>query len=152
MKQQRRGRKIAMTSAEVDSHLAQERTCRVATVGADGAPHVTPLWFAWDGTSLWLTSIVSSQRWTDLQRDPRISIIVDSGHDFMELRGVELRGRAVAVGEIPRTGEPCPELDVPERTFAEKYAGGRVQHDGRHAWLRVTPEKLVSWDFRKISG
>jgi Pyridoxamine 5'-phosphate oxidase len=152
MKQQRRGRKIAMTSEEIDSYLATQRTCRVATVAVDGSPHVTPLWFAWDGTSLWLTSIVKSQRWTDLERDNRISVIVDSGHDFMELRGVELRGKAVPIGEIPRRGEPCPELDQPERIYADKYAGGRVQHDGRHAWLRVTPEKLVSWDFRKITG
>jgi hypothetical protein len=133
MKEQRRGRKIAMTSQEVDAYLASERTCRVATVGAGGAPHVTPLWFAWDGTSLWLTSIVKSQRWTDLQRNNRISVMIDSGHDFMELQGVELRGVAVAVGEIPRTGQACPELDQPERIYAD-------------------PEKLVSWDFRKITG
>jgi hypothetical protein len=152
MKEQRRGRKIAMTSQEVDVYLASARTCRVATVGADGAPHVTPLWFAWDGASLWLTSMVKSQRWTDLQRNNRISVMVDSGHDFMELQGVELRGVAVAVGEIPRTGEACPELDQPERIYADKYAGGRVQHDGRHAWLRITPEKVVSWDFRKSTS
>jgi PPOX class probable F420-dependent enzyme len=152
MTEQRRGRKIAMTPQEVDAYLATERTCRVATVGADGAPHVTPLWFAWDGTSLWLTSLVKSQRWTDLQRNTRISVMVDSGDGYMELRGVELRGVAVAVGDIPRTGQACPELDQPERIYAEKYAGGRVQHDGRHAWLRLTPEKLVSWDFRKITG
>jgi hypothetical protein len=151
VKEQRRGRKIAMTAEERDAFLSTERTCRVASSGKDGAPHVTPLWFAWDGTSLWLTSIVPSQRWADLQRDNRVSVIVDAGTDFMELRGVELRGRAEAVGEIPRTGEPVPDLGTPERLFAEKYAGGRVHHDGRHAWLRVTPEKIVSWDFRKMA-
>src|SRR5580704_6575283 len=26
-----------------------------------------------------------------------------------------------------------------------------VVHDGRHAWLRVTPQKMVSWDFRKLA-
>jgi len=122
----------------------------VASVGGDGSPHVTPLWFVWDGASLWLTSIVRSQRWTDLQRDGRVSVIVDTGHDFMELRGVEIKGRAEVVGEVPRTGEPNAELEVPERLFADKYAGGRVHHDGRHAWLRVSPEKMVSWDFRKL--
>jgi nitroimidazol reductase NimA-like FMN-containing flavoprotein (pyridoxamine 5'-phosphate oxidase superfamily) len=39
--QQRRGRKIAMTTAELDGFLAGQRTCRVATVGARG-PHLTP--------------------------------------------------------------------------------------------------------------
>jgi PPOX class probable F420-dependent enzyme len=152
VREQRRGRRIAMTTEERDAFLAEERTCRVATVGGDGAPHVTPLWFAWDGTSLWLTSIVHSQRWTDLQRDGRVAVVVDGGDDFLELRGVELRGTVVPVGEAPRTGEPVPELERPEQLFADKYAGGVVHHDGRHAWLRITPDKIVSWDFRKIGG
>jgi len=150
VREQRRGRRTAMAPEERETFLRGERTCRVASVGGDGSPHVTPLWFVWDGASLWLTSIVRSQRWTDLQRDGRVSVIVDTGHDFMELRGVEIKGRAEVVGEVPRTGEPNAELEVPERLFADKYAGGRVHHDGRHAWLRVSPEKMVSWDFRKL--
>jgi hypothetical protein len=141
-----------MSPEERDQFLAGERTCRVATAGGAGGPHVTPLWFAWDGTSLWLTSLVNSQRWTDLLRDPRVSAVVDAGDGYMELRGVELRGRAVPVGEAPRAGEPVAELEVPERIFADKYAGGRVHHDGRHAWLRITPDKIVSWDFRKLGA
>ena len=109
-----------MAPEERETFLRDERTCRVASVGGDGSPHVTPLWFVWDGASLWLTSIVRSQRWTDLQRDGRVSVIVDTGHDFMELRGVEIKGRAEVVGEVPRTGEPNAELEVPERLFADK--------------------------------
>jgi hypothetical protein len=141
-----------MTPEERDGFLASERTCRVGTVGGDGAPHVTPLWFVWDGSSLWLTSLVHSQRWVDILRDSRVSAVVDAGDGYMELRGVELRGVAVPVGEAPRTGEPVPDLEGPERIFADKYAAGRVHHDGRHAWLRITPEKIVSWDFRKIGS
>jgi Pyridoxamine 5'-phosphate oxidase len=152
MKEQRRGRKAAMTDEERDAFLAETRTCRVASLGGDGAPHVTPLWFAWDGSSLWLTSIVKSQRWTDIGRDNRVSVIVDAGVEFTELRGVELRGVAEVVGEVPRTGEPVAALETPERIFADKYAGGQMHHDGRHAWLRLTPEKIVSWDFRKAFG
>ena len=95
---------------------------------------------------------MASQRWTDLQRDGRVSVIVDAGTDFRELRGVELRGVAESVGEVPRTGAPVHELERPERLFADKYAGGQMHHDGRHAWLRVTPRKVVSWDFRKIGA
>jgi hypothetical protein len=25
-------------------------------------------------------------------------------------------------------------------------------YDGRHAWLRITPAKIVSWDFRKLAA
>jgi hypothetical protein len=151
MKQQRRARAIAMTPDEVDAFLAEQRTCRVATAGSSG-PHATPLWFVWRDGTLWLTSLSRSQRWTDLQNDPRIAVVVDAGEDYGELRGVELRGRVEVVGEVPRTGEPLPELNEPEQAFADKYSGGTIVRDGRHAWLRLAPEKITSWDFRKIGS
>lgn len=148
---QRKGRAIAMTAEERDAFLRDAAICRVATVGADGSPHATALWFVWDGTSLWLNSLTRSQRWVDLERNSRISVVVDDGgKDFLSLRGVELQGRAEAVGEIPRKGEPNDELVEPERLFGDKYAGGEFRYDGRHGWLRLTPEKTVSWDFNKL--
>ncbi|MFE6403476.1 pyridoxamine 5'-phosphate oxidase family protein [Streptomyces alboflavus] len=149
---QRRGRRIMMTPDEVDAFLAAERTCRIATVSAEGAPHVSALWFAWDGTSLWLYSVTRSKRWAELRRDPRVAVVVDAGEQYGELRGVELTGTAEVVGEVPRTGEPCPELDLPERLFARKNFGmEEMVHDGRHAWLRLTPDAIASWDFRKLA-
>jgi hypothetical protein len=140
-----------MTPEEVDAFLAEERTCRVATLGPNG-PHATPLWYAWHGGALWLTSVVRSQRWADLQRDPRVAVVVDAGTSYDELRGVELRGRVEVVGEVPRTGEPVPELEGPEQLMADRYLGGTFVHDGRHAWLRLVPDKITSWDFRKLGG
>ena len=139
-----------MTPEEREAFLTSQRTCRVATVGADGAPHVSALWFVWDGTALWLNSVVASQRWTNIAREPRVSVLVDAGEEFLELCGAELIGAAEVVGEVPRTSEPSAELDVPERLFGDKYAGGTFTADGRHAWLRLVPEKVVSWDFRKL--
>ncbi|MEU6019454.1 pyridoxamine 5'-phosphate oxidase family protein [Streptomyces sp. NPDC047515] len=150
---QRRGRRITMTDVERDTYLAEQRTCRVATVSTDGRPHVGALWFTWDGSSLWLYSITRSLRWSQLRADPRVAVVVDDGVEYTELRGVELSGRAVTVGEAPRVGEPCPELDAPERLFATKYFGmDTMPHDGRHAWLRLAPEAIMSWDFRKLPG
>jgi hypothetical protein len=102
---QRRGRSIAMSGDELDAFLAVQRTCRVATNSTSG-PHVAPLWFFWDGESIWLNSVVRSQRWHDLQRDGR--------------------------GKYRDPGDEIP-------------------YDGKHAWLRVTPQKLTSWDFRKMA-
>ena len=55
----------------------------------------------------------------------------------------------MTVGEVPRTGEEFPELAEPERLWNDKYG---LALDGRHAWLRLTPRKIVSWDFRKIAA
>ncbi|MYT99086.1 MULTISPECIES: pyridoxamine 5'-phosphate oxidase family protein [unclassified Streptomyces] len=149
---QRRGRRIMMTPEERDAYLREQRTCRVATLAADGPPHIGALWFVWDGTSLWLYSVTRSLRWSQLREDPRIAVVVDDGEAYDELRGVELSGTAEFVGEAPRTGEPCPELDVPERLFPAKYFGmTEMPHDGRHAWLRLTPSTVTSWDFRKLA-
>jgi hypothetical protein len=144
--EQRRGRKIAMTKDELDAFLAVERTCRVATSSPQG-PHLTALWFGWDGTALWIYSIVRSQRWTDLQRDGRVAVLVDAGEEYGELRGAELRGTAEFVGAVPWTG-------APERLLARKYHGTDAMKDpdGRHAWLKLVPDKITTWDFRKLPG
>ncbi|WP_124271765.1 pyridoxamine 5'-phosphate oxidase family protein [Streptomyces sp. ADI96-02] len=142
-----------MTPEQRDAYLGEQRTCRVATLAADGSPHVGALWFVWDGGSLWLYSIIRSLRWSQLRADPRVAVVVDDGEEYGELRGVELSGTVEFVGEAPRSGEPCPELAVPERLFPAKYfAMADMPHDGRHAWLRLTPDRIVSWDFRRIPG
>lgn len=140
-----------MTPTEIDAFLAEQRTCRVATAGP-GGPHVAPLWFLWLDDALWLTSLTRSQRWTDLERDPRAAVTVDAGESYAELRGIELRGAVEVVGEVPRVGEEVPELEAVERAFADKYVRGEFPHDGRHAWLRLRPTKIISWDFRKRPG
>jgi hypothetical protein len=154
MREQRRGWVIAMSAGEVDAFLGVERTCRLATLGPDG-PHVSPVWFTWTGGTLWIYSLTRSQRWADLQRDRRVSAVIDGGEHYGELHGVEIEGQAVVVGPVPRTGEAdpqTPELAEPERLMAAKYFGaGDMTHDGRHAWLRITPAKITSWDFRKLA-
>lgn len=150
---QRRAQRIAMTDAERDAFLHEQRVCRVASVDAQGDPHVTPLWFVWDGAHLWLNSIVRAQRHVNLLRHPRVAVVVDAGHDYMELRGVELHGTVHAVGDQPRSGGPDTVLDPVEAAFARKYVGEGAPfvHDGRHGWLRIDPDRQYTWDFRKLA-
>jgi PPOX class probable F420-dependent enzyme len=154
MKPQRRNRVIAMSAEELGAFLGEQRTCRVATIGR-GGPHVSPVWFVWDGQALWIYSLIRSQRWANVSRDPRVAVVVDDGHHYHELHGVEIEGDAAVVGPVPRTGgdDPqAPELADPERLMAAKYFGSAdMIHDGRHAWLRITPLKMASWDFSKLA-
>ena len=159
-----------MSAEELSAFLGEQHTCRFATSGPDG-PHVAPVWFVWDGQAIWVYSLTRSQRWANVSRDPRVAVVVDDGHHYHELHGVEIEGQATIVGPVPRTGqegEAAPELAEPERLMAAKYfgpaslapsggggspssGGPEMTHDGRHAWLRVTPQKMVSWDFRKLA-
>lgn len=150
MKEQRRRAAIAMTLEERNEFLRTERVCRVATVSSDGFPHVSPLWYVWDDEAMWLFTLTKSQRWANLVRDPRVSVLVDGGADYGTLRGVEILGRVDVVGDVPRSSLPHEELDRVEELLGEKYSNGLFRADGKHAWVRVTPEKFVSWDFRKL--
>jgi hypothetical protein len=139
-----------MSADELNTFLSRERTCRVASSTVSG-PHVVPLWFVWNDGALWLHSMVKSQRWADLARDPRVAVVIDRGESYEELRGVELRGTVGVIGEVPRVGESVSALVAVEAQWAEKYgSGAEMEYDGRHAWLRLEPAKIVSWDFRKL--
>ena len=86
-----------MSPAEVDGFLLQQRICWVGTVRPGRAPHVTPLWFVWDGASIWLNSVVTSQRWADVAQFPEVSVA---------------RGRRRGVLGAPRGGDDRPGRDA----------------------------------------
>ncbi|MGP3533900.1 pyridoxamine 5'-phosphate oxidase family protein [Microbacterium sp. RD1] len=137
------GGRLAMTDAERDRYLLSARTCRLATIGSDGAPRIAPLWFVWHGECLWLHSLVRSARSGHIRRDPRVAVTVDDGEEFAELRGVTIRGLATIEDPAP------PERGHIESAYAAKYLGADAyRSDGRHEWIRVTPALLFSWDRR----
>jgi len=53
------------------------RTGKLATVRADGRPHVTPIWFVLDGDTLVFNTWHTSAKAKHLRRDPRASLVVD---------------------------------------------------------------------------
>jgi nitroimidazol reductase NimA-like FMN-containing flavoprotein (pyridoxamine 5'-phosphate oxidase superfamily) len=152
MSAQRYGRRVALSVPEVHALLHSAALCRVGTC-AQGTPHVTPMWFLWDGAAIWLYSIVKSKRWRDIASNPSLSIVVDSGEIFQSYRGIEVKGRARVVGDVPRMNRPNPDLAEVERAFARKYNGiDELVIDGRHAWLQVRPRSAISWDFGTLSA
>ena len=67
-----------MNQVEIRSFLSDTvRTGKLATVRADGRPHVAPIWFELDGNDLLFTTWHTSVKGKNLQRDPRVSLCVD---------------------------------------------------------------------------
>lgn len=67
-----------MTDAEIKDFLMQgTRTGKLATVRADGRPHVAPIWFYLDGDTVLFTTWHKSVKGINMQRDPRVSLCVD---------------------------------------------------------------------------
>jgi len=144
--------RIAMSADEVAAFLDQSRTLNVATLGKDGAPHLTALWFARDGEVLLFETYGASQKVVNLRRDPRIAVMCEAGETYQELRGVSIRGRAEIID-----AEPC----LSERmTFiarrimpgaSEEQLAAHVAHMvQKRVVVAVHPGKVISWDHRKL--
>jgi nitroimidazol reductase NimA-like FMN-containing flavoprotein (pyridoxamine 5'-phosphate oxidase superfamily) len=58
----------------VDTFLARPLIARMATAGTDGRPHVVPVWYAWDGVTLWISSFASTRKVKQLRKNPYISV------------------------------------------------------------------------------
>src|SRR2546422_1976029 len=106
-----------MSPGEVDDFLHGRHSMAVATIGADGRPHVVAMWYGFlDGKPAFET-YRKSQKVVNLQRDPRMTCLVEDGDRYDLLRGVEL----IAKGTI--IGDPEP-LRVIARSLFERYETG----------------------------
>lgn len=143
---------ISMTQAEIERLLDEGRSLQVATNGADGYPHLTTLWYYLVDGLVTFRSFTKSQRIVNLTRDPRITVLVETGETYDQLRGVMIQGRAelnadphavmatyLGVTRRMQGGDVTP--DTVEALF------GRFKH--KNTVVTVHPEKVVSWDHRK---
>lgn len=135
---------LRLTDEELDELMRTTRTLHVATVSPDGGPHVVPLWFIWHDGTVWINNLRRSRRSRDIQAGSPVALCVDTGEHYGELRGVVLYGRFEEVVEDER-------LPTIREGFASKYWGaGSVPELKSHVWLRMRPDRMASWDFRKI--
>jgi hypothetical protein len=120
----------------------------VATLNADGSPHVVPLWFVWLDDAVYVSVRRPGRTWANAAADPRVALTIDLGRAWVEITGIEIRGRAELV-----TAEHA-EMRRPMSAWHEKYrpllAGdgfsrftGEVRDIG---FLRVGVDRIVAWD------
>lgn len=137
---------LSLTDEEREAFLASQRTARVATVDEQGMPHVVPLWFVWHDGVLFLNSTLGNMTVENCLRNAMAAATVDDGETYDVLRGVTIVGRVEPAEEDPR-------IEAVERLWSEKYLGGNPPPYRRwrnRVWLRLVPDRIASWDFRKI--
>ncbi|MCH5642983.1 MULTISPECIES: PPOX class F420-dependent oxidoreductase [unclassified Gordonia (in: high G+C Gram-positive bacteria)] len=62
----------------------------LSTVGPDGIPNATPMWFAWDGEHLRFTHTKARKKIRNLEGNPNYSFVItdpDNPYRYLELRG-----------------------------------------------------------------
>lgn len=151
----RRGQ-IQLSDEELRELLEGERIAVVSSLGPRGWPHSMPLWFVPRGGEVWVWTYAKSQKVRNLERDPRATVLVETGHDYGELRGAMIEAEA----EIHRDFETVLGF---AQELTMRYASGisAVEGDARAALeaqapkrvaIHFMPLRVATWDHRKLGG
>jgi PPOX class probable F420-dependent enzyme len=126
----------------------------VATLGRDGAPHLTTLWFALVDGKLAFETYSKSQKIVNLRRDPRLAVLLEDGREYDQLRGISMNGRAELVedpSQVERYAAAVMTRNHPGLTAEQVSQAAHMMANKRTAVI-FHPEKIVSWDHRKLGG
>jgi len=136
----RSGEPLMMTIEELQALLSKTNNAIIGVNRTQGGPQLTPVWFAWDGTSFFFTTTKDRVKYINLQRDPSISLIVDD---------VETHKYVVAYGRAEIIEQDVAEL---ARPIIEKYTSPEraeqmvqmVRNDPKRVLVVLRPEKMLT--------
>ena len=146
---------VSMSEEEVADFLADRIKVQVASLGKDGAPHLATLFYVVQDGCIAFWTYGTSQKVKNLERDARVSALVEDGTDYAELAGVSIQGTAEIVRDpdgIRRIGSAVvtamaggADLGDLGRDIVEKQVAKRVG-------IIIRPTKVASWDHSKMSA
>ena len=126
--------KVAMTDAEVRGYIERSRTATLASIGADGRPHLVAMWFAVIDGEIWFETKSRSQKAVNLRRDPRVTVLIEDGETYDGLRGVSIDGTAEVVEDpepaLGGRGERVGTLQRPIHRRGQATRGVHVDQAG----------------------
>jgi PPOX class probable F420-dependent enzyme len=132
----------ARLGKDVAALLDWERVCRVATVSADGVPHIVPVCHVLDGGKLYFGTGQDDVKIRNLRANPRATVVVDVYSDqWSTLRGAMVQGTA-------RIIEGGPAFRRVRRRLYEKYPqypDDAALDESDSLVVEVTPTHVFSW-------
>ena len=83
---------IRMTDEEIRAYLQEGHTVTLVTNGPKGFPHAVAMFYALDLNDddivIKFATYASSQKVKNAQKDPRCTLLIETGHAYSELRGL----------------------------------------------------------------
>lgn len=148
---------IQLTPAEIADYLVEQKTLIIISNGRDGYPHPMPMWFYADEAGcLYCTTFRKSQKVLNFQRDPRASLLVESGEEYARLKSVLMYAdteiiddREAVVDALVNINTKGRSVDAAER---EQIAAAVSKTADKRVLLKFTPNTWVSWDHAKLGG
>jgi PPOX class probable F420-dependent enzyme len=148
--------KIRLSDEEIRDFLASRKTIIVCSNGPRGFPHTMPMWFAVDDDgTIRMTTFRKSQKVKNLQRDPRVTALAEDGLDYFELRGVVFHGQCEIVDDIEVVKDTMVRVtarEVDDPAALEGMKNVITATAEKRVCLLIRPERIVSWDHRKLGG
>src|SRR5687767_8704589 len=144
---------IKMSQEEIDEFLQGRHVMNIATIGKDGRPHLVAMWYGFLDGDLAFWTYGKSQKILNLQRDSRITCLVEDGDQYDQLRGVEIVGSGIIVDD--RDKIMAIGANLFERYQGPLFEGAREalkQSGAKRLGVKIKVEKMVTWDHRKLGG
>jgi PPOX class probable F420-dependent enzyme len=149
---------IRMTDGERDEFLARAQTIILTSINGDGTPHPMPMWYGVEpGGAIVMTTFTKSQKIRNLQRDPRVTLLVEDGTVYNELRGAVIYGKAELIRDTERVVDILARVSTKSLANPDDAARDGIRNAVRgtapkRTGIRVVPDRIVTWDHRKLGG
>lgn len=148
---------IQLGPAEIEAFLAERKTIILVSNGKDGYPHPMPMWFYVDTAgAVHCTTFRKSQKVLNLQRDPRATLLAESGVEYAELKSVLIYATAEIVDDRDAVVDTLVQINARGRTLTAeeraKLSDAVAGTAEKRVLLKFAPERYVSWDHAKLGG
>ena len=147
---------IELSASEQLELLDAERVVIVSSIGPRGGPHSMPMWFTVREGEIWVWTYAKSQKVRNLERDPRATLLIEAGHEYQELRGIQIEAEAELIRDTDRVLDFAKELtlryaDGIDELGDDAAAALQAQAPKRVA-IHFKPVRTATWDHRKLGG
>lgn len=133
--------------------MSDRHVMNVATNSTGGFPHLVAMWYGFLNGAPAFWTYRKSQKIRNLQRDNRLTCLVESGEGYHELQGVMLVGRGIILeneAEIFKIGASVYERYSGPLT--DEALAGVENNAKKRAAVRIEVERVASWNHGKLAG
>jgi PPOX class probable F420-dependent enzyme len=146
---------VAMTDEEFTDFLAANMKVQVATIGADGVPQLTTLFYVVEDGKIAFWTYGRSQKIVNLRRDPRITCLIEDGVDYFELRGATITGTATLIEEyddIKAIGSKVATVMAAGMDLGDMGEEIVAKQALKRVGVIIEPTKVATWDHHKMTA
>jgi PPOX class probable F420-dependent enzyme len=147
----KRRRQIQLSPDEQAAFLRAHRKAALATIDKDGFPHVVAMNFFVKDGAFYMTSYGKAQKVVNIRRNPKVALMIEEGNAYSELRGVMVRGDCEIIEGADAVRTAFAAMAEVRGTTTERPRGS-VDSAPKRVVLKITPQKVTSWDHSKLGG